>query len=772
MAKFAWLEGVLVAIGTILLSLLATSPPAAAQSNPLDQPMRFVLVRHSSPTCGLECPEWISAEGTVTADTAKKLKAVLAKVGTRKLPILINSPGGHVDAALAAGRLIRSKGLDVAVAYTMFTDCSPSAKGCKPDKDGFYRGVANSYYSFCNSACPWILAGGTRRLAGPLAYVGVHQMTTTVVKERVYYRTEYKLVKGKKKVVSKKVTGRKKAGSYTTTKLTSAQRKKMLAYQTEMGMDAGFLDLAQKTDAKDISRIAPGELVSMGLVTGWEDATTLVSATICVLVPIPAHCRVIQPPPPKSQRELAEERVAAIEKSNSDITKEMRFALVRGSNSLCEPLCPEWIMAEGRLTANSAGKLKKLIESLGDQKPPVVLSSLGGKAEVAMEIGRLIRKSGLPVVVGNPTVMGCSTSANACQPEDGQAAPTHVGTASSGGSYCLAECILVLAAGGERGAGIGAQAGWLPAASPSKKLAARIEAYLKEMRVPARVLKEDAPAPLTQWAQWRLLKLELLTAATGAEQTTSAASCSSNPGLCRESKAKPRAASAAKPQAVAAAPGKQPMAFVHVRGSSPLCDPHCPEWISAEGLIVSDSPRQLDEMLSAISGRRLPVIINSQGGDVIAAMALGRLIRKRGLDTAVAGTRFLPCGPLDADCLPSDGSAYAGVAIDSWGKCVAACPVVLAGGVRRLVGRGAYIGIHEVALLQKVEAYFVEMGVSFALASAMQQARYGGDRKLEFEKTIEFKLATSTSNVDELAAPNVCRNFPKTDNCRLIEATQ
>src|SRR5262245_43762473 len=43
----------------------------------------------------------------------------------------------------------------------------------------------------------------------------------------------------------------------------------------------------------------------------------------------------------------------------------MQFAVVRGSSASCEPVCPEWIWAEGDITANTPARLKKFLKSLG-----------------------------------------------------------------------------------------------------------------------------------------------------------------------------------------------------------------------------------------------------------------------------------------------------------------------------------------------------------------------------------------------------------------------
>ena len=89
-------------------------------------------------------------------------------------------------------------------------------------------------------------------------------------------------------------------------------------------------------------------------------------------------------------------------------------------------------------------------------------------------------------------------------------------------------------------------------------------------------------------------------------------------------------------------PGK-PMVFTLRKVDDGQC-PTC-KWISAEGNIVSDTPSQfshfleenkLDDPLSTKSG--LLVSFHSDGGDILAAIALGREIRKHNFDTTIAET--------------------------------------------------------------------------------------------------------------------------------------
>ena len=148
-------------------------PPAARLRGP--PPMRFVRVESADPACAPNCPEWLSAEGRIGPGAAVDLAGAIEGLNGRRLPILIHSSGGSVPDARAMGELIRAKGLAVAVARTLITDCPLSATNCSTGPGKAITGGAT-----CASARVLVLAGGVERLAGPMPRIGVHQITTTV----------------------------------------------------------------------------------------------------------------------------------------------------------------------------------------------------------------------------------------------------------------------------------------------------------------------------------------------------------------------------------------------------------------------------------------------------------------------------------------------------------------------------------------------------------------------------------------------------------------
>lgn len=439
---------------------LASMPDRAAfaASGAKDaQPMRFVLVRGTSAQCAPECPEWISAEGEIRADTPAKLRKILKQVGHRQMPIIVQSPGGSVEAALAMGRMIRERKLAVAVAYTRFFGCAPWEKGCQPDRDGYYRGATATGFAYCNSACPLMLAGGVRRLVGTWAHLGVHQVTTIFAKQKIFYQERTKIVKGKK-VTERKIIGRKQVGTFKTYEMDKALRARLAAYLKEMDVSVDLLVPMEKTPVADVFRIEQVELLRLRLVTGMETASALTEPGVCRGTPMPSNCRLdfaemplSRIPLPTSRPDPAASFPPPMKPRHPlpSIDNDMQFFIVRGTSPLCEPACPEWIAAEGWITPQTPGLLRALLDTRGKWSMPVLLVSRGGDAGAAMEMGKLFHQHQLDVAVARSNFIRCVPWADGCLPDNG----AYAGVADDNGAECRQECLLILAAGISRYAG-------------------------------------------------------------------------------------------------------------------------------------------------------------------------------------------------------------------------------------------------------------------------------------------------------------------------------
>lgn len=268
------------------VSLLLVSPALAEAAGVAGgTPMRFLLVHGEMGQCRADntCPDWISAEGQIMADTPRKLQKILKQVGDRKLAIVVSSPGGDVKAAMEMARIIRKQKLSIAVGRTRSRVCPYAEPICSAAfaKDGSITGQPFSYGAICFSACPLFFTGGVQRVSSPFALLGVHQITTTYSEVRVQYRTEYEMVDGRRRVISKKEIGRKFVGKYDTTKLDKAQRARLVAFLDKMGVDRGLVDLMLGTDPNGIHLISRMDALRLRLTTEPADADALVSARNC-----------------------------------------------------------------------------------------------------------------------------------------------------------------------------------------------------------------------------------------------------------------------------------------------------------------------------------------------------------------------------------------------------------------------------------------------------------------------------------------------------------
>ncbi len=244
-----WVAAAFAMVLPLADALAAGSPIPELRRAPsprprVDQPMRIVRVTSSDPACAPDCPEWISAEGAIRPGTSAAFARVVAGLNGRRLPVLISSRGGALRDALEMGALIRSKGLPVAVARTLFKNCPPGEADCSVTHGQAIVGGAS-----CASACPLVLAGGLERLIGPTPLVGVHQITTVM--------TEADGAVGLTKSV--------KVYEQPWVDQTVAN------YLTSMGVGEPVMTLVRKTPAASIRWLSLDEIEASGLANGALD---------------------------------------------------------------------------------------------------------------------------------------------------------------------------------------------------------------------------------------------------------------------------------------------------------------------------------------------------------------------------------------------------------------------------------------------------------------------------------------------------------------------
>lgn len=515
-----WQGGLLPLVIAAVVPLLLPLSAEAAKSKPSDNdgpPMRFVVVRSSAPGCEPFCPEWISAEGAITPATPPAFKTFLRKLGDKRLPVIVTSPGGRVEAALELGRMLRARKLDIGVGLTRFVECAPEQKGCKldPARKGIYQGALYSAGAYCASACSMMFAGGVRRHVGQWAYMGVHQVTSHVTQQKITYRETYKVVKGKRKTVGRKVVRRKAVGSYTTTKMGKAFNARMLTYLKEMGVKKEMYEVGQSTPAAEMRQLAPVEMLNMNLITSLDATDVLVSIENCKSAAPAANC--VLGPDAKPQPGNYPKPVVPDDGG-------MWFVVVRSSEAGCEPNCPEWISAEGGIDAKTPVRLEATLKTLGERKLPLVVSSRGGDVQAAMAMGKMIREERLAVAVGTTVFAGCKLRDEGCIAQAKSPAPLF-GNAVSGGGACTRDCLLVLAAGKTRVAGYGTLVGWHYTDTPSSSL---VTPYLQEMGV-SLAFDSITPIQLDYPDQARFMTTGLLTRTVAVDLFVDGGICGQNP---------------------------------------------------------------------------------------------------------------------------------------------------------------------------------------------------------------------------------------------------
>ncbi|HUI97533.1 MAG TPA: hypothetical protein VLX44_17390, partial [Xanthobacteraceae bacterium] len=144
------------------------SKPAKAADFP---PIAFFVARGEADACGRDCAEWIAADGAIDLGAPQRLRALLDRLGRRKLPIYFHSPGGSITGALAIGRLLRARGLTAGVAWTVPQGCDPKVQreaSCDRLKRSGRELPAqlDPAHTMCNSACVYAFVGAAvRRLA-------------------------------------------------------------------------------------------------------------------------------------------------------------------------------------------------------------------------------------------------------------------------------------------------------------------------------------------------------------------------------------------------------------------------------------------------------------------------------------------------------------------------------------------------------------------------------------------------------------------------------
>jgi hypothetical protein len=215
--------------------------------------------------CFGPCPQWLALTGKIDQEGVATVREALKRhAGVRLL--LVHSPGGHVDSAMAIGRLARQNDLSIVVARTIEETCSSSPVSCMPG----HPTRATPQRGYCVSACVHLLAGGTERAVLGDGYVGVHRFVvksrTTVHRlYRVYVRTgpDGRTTKVRELQSERQTTRAVNEEEFDTEVYAAARR-----YFGSMGVSPDLVGAIETTAHADVRRLVPAEM------SGWSLTTT------------------------------------------------------------------------------------------------------------------------------------------------------------------------------------------------------------------------------------------------------------------------------------------------------------------------------------------------------------------------------------------------------------------------------------------------------------------------------------------------------------------
>jgi hypothetical protein len=147
--------------------LTASAEFASAADEVRGLPMTFEWRREGpADVCGTKCRSWVSAVGSITAETPRQFEAFARAHDIRGAVIAFDSGGGSVLGTLELGRMIRRLDMITTVGRTVVV---PAEKGSEVR-------TTLSPKADCESMCAFALLGGTRRYVPAEARVLVHQI--------------------------------------------------------------------------------------------------------------------------------------------------------------------------------------------------------------------------------------------------------------------------------------------------------------------------------------------------------------------------------------------------------------------------------------------------------------------------------------------------------------------------------------------------------------------------------------------------------------------
>jgi hypothetical protein len=257
------------------------------------------------------------------------------------------------------------------------------------------------------------------------------------------------------------------------------------------------------------------------------------------------------------------------------------------------------------------------------------------------------------------------------------------------------------------------------------------------------------------------------------------------------------------------------MTFQIMRASQANCEPTCAQWIYAEGRIVGATAGKFSQVLRLAGRKPLLLVIQSGGGDVKSALAMGRAIRANKMNVAVGYAFSLDCKLGEDFCekVLKSKQISNGVLTSRPAYCASACTLILAAGVERIAIPASIVGTHQILnkpMFQRVffrekyvmikgkkkvisktitkretiigkattklapgfenelQRYIKSMGVSSDFLSFYDKASPRDIYKMTPAERLATKIITSQLSPDTYVRPEICLGKTAAANCVLI----
>ncbi len=159
---------------------------------------------------------------------------------------------------------------------------------------------------------------------------------------------------------------------------------------------------------------------------------------------------------------------------------------------------------------------------------------------------------------------------------------------------------------------------------------------------------------------------------------------------------------------------------------------YCGQYILAQGAITRDTPRKLEAVLRA-QQYKPKIYFHSPGGDLLAGMELGHIIRRLMFDTYVGGPyeNVVQLGQLPKIIITT-------------GVCFSACAYAFLGGVSRELGAGGQYGVHQFSGRVK------DVGQSAAQMATAALAQYLDDMGVD-RRLLDLASVTAPESVQRIS---------------------